>query len=73
MILFGTFQVYILHFLLFKRPPKVAKKSSNTFLNLLAIILEAPPIRRVSSAKIEWLISLIPQAILIPIISLLII
>jgi hypothetical protein len=41
-------------------------KLSRAFFNLLAMTMEAPPMRRVSLANWEWFILFVPQAILIP-------
>ena len=62
----GVFQQYIMHLELFKIPPEARRNSSRTFLNRFAIMQDAPPMRRVSSAKREWFISLTPLDIWIP-------
>lgn len=69
-ILGGVFQPYILHFVLFSIPPEARRNSSRTFLNILAIILDAPPRRRLSLANREWFTFLTLFAIWIPVIFL---
>jgi hypothetical protein len=53
-------------FLFVDLPPEAFVKSNRISLNLQAMIGEAPPRKRVSSANYEWLTLLAPRAILMP-------
>jgi hypothetical protein len=46
--------------------PEASINESKTTLNLVSMVIEAPPIKRVSSANWEWLIFLTPRAICKP-------